>query len=216
MRLGRISTGAMVFSAYLRRYALISLAVLLVMSCAPTHPVTEAVCVSPCRDPFRDSRVLVWSSHSAVEQLLLDWARDHEAQVVDAAQVQETIQQHHLRLEPKPGLEEELRHLGRLVGADRILVGAIVPDSHPLYVMYSGYTEGHPRVTTLFDPTVTVRSLGVDRPIVYWSVTAKGPSPTFALEPTVTDLTQTALRRVSCEADYESQWTDEAGCVKKQ
>ena len=60
-----------------------------------------------------------------------------------------------------------------------------------------------------------MRSLGVDRPIVYWSVTAKGPSPTFALEPTVTDLTQTALRRVSCEADYESQWTDEAGCVKK-
>jgi hypothetical protein len=160
--------------------------------------------------------VLVWSSHPTVEQLLLDWARDHEAQVVDPAEVQDAIREHHLRLERKPGLEEELRYLGRLVGADRILVAAVMPQSHPLYVMYSGYTEGHPRVTTLFDPTVTVRSLWVDSPTVHWSVTATGPSPTFALEPTVTDLTQAALRRASCEADDESQWADATGCVKKQ
>ena len=81
--------------------------------------------------------------------------------------------------------------------------------------MYSGYKEGHPRVTTLFDPTVTVRSLRVDPPTVDWSVTVTGPSPTFSLEPTVADLTRTALRRVSCEADQESQWTDETGCVMK-
>jgi hypothetical protein len=208
--------GAMVFLSYPILYALAPLAVLLFMSCAPTHPVTEAVCVTMCRDTFRDTRVLVWSSDPAIEQLLLVWAREQEAHVVDPAQVQDAIRQHRLILEPKPGLEEELRYLGRLVGADRILVAAVMPQSHPLYVMYSGYTEGHPRVTTLFDPTVTVRSLMVNRPTVYWSVTAMGPTPTFALEPTVTDLTQTALRRASCEADFESQWTDATGCVKKQ
>lgn len=206
----------MVSLSYPIRDALTPLAVLLFMSCAPSHPITEAVCVTMCRDTFRDSRVLVWSSDPAVELLLLEWARDQEAHVVDPAQVQETIRQHHLMLKPKPGLEEKLRYLGRLVGANRILVAAVLPQSHPSYVMYSGYTEGHPRVTTLFDPTVTVRSLMVDRPTVYWSVTAMGPTPTFALEPTVTDLTQTALRRASCEADFETQWTDATGCVKKQ
>lgn len=206
----------MVSLSYRVRFALASLAVPLVVSCAPTHPITDAVCVTACRDTFRDARVLVWSSVPAVEQLLLDWVRDQEAQVVDPAQVQDAIRQYHLILESKPGLEEELRHLGRLVGADRILIATVMPQSHPLNVMYSGYTEGHPRVSTLFDPVVTVRSLMVDRPTVYWSVTATGPAPTFALEPTVTDLTQTALHRASCEADDESQWSDETGCVKKQ
>jgi hypothetical protein len=216
MLLGAESKRAMVSLSYPIRYLLASLAVLFVMSCAPTHPITDAVCVTVCRETIRDARVLVWSSDPAVEQLLLDWVRDQEAHVVDSAQVQDVIRHHHLLLEPKPGLEEELRRLGRLVGADRILVATVMPQSHPVYVMYSGYTEGHPRVSTLFDPVVTVRSLMVDRPTVYWSVTAMGPAPTFALEPTVTDLTQTALRRVSCEADYESQWTDATGCVKKQ
>jgi hypothetical protein len=91
-----------------------------------------------------------------------------------------------------------------------------MPRSYPLTAMYSGYKEGHPRVTTLFDPMVTVRSLRVDAPMVEWSVTATGSAPTFSLEPTVADLIRTALRRVGCEADQESQWTDETGCVTKQ
>jgi hypothetical protein len=205
-----------VSSSYPTQYLLPFLAVVFLPSCAPTHPVTEAVCATPCRDSVHDVRVVVWSHEPAIEEVLLDWARNREAQVVDPDHVQETIRQNHLDLDLKPGLEDELRHLGRLLTADRLLVGIVMRDSRPLYVMYSGYTEGHPRVTTVFDPTVTVRSLGVDPPIVYWSVTAKGPAPTFSLEPTARDLTQTALRRVTCEADQENQWTDEKGCVKKQ
>lgn len=192
------------------------LAVLLLSSCAPTHPMTEAVCATPCRDFIRENRVVVWSHEPAMEEVLLNWARNREVQVVDPDRVQETIRQHHLDLDLKPGLEDELRHLGRLLAADRLLVGIVMRDSRPLYWQYSGYTEGYPGVTTIFDPTVTVRSLDVDRPIVYWSVTAKGPAPTFSLEPTARDLTETALSRVTCETDEESQWTDEAGCLKKQ
>jgi len=192
------------------------MAVLLLPSCAPAHPITEAVCVVPCRDCFRDEKVLVWSHDPTVDQLLLDWVRTHDDQVVDPDQVQEAIRQHQLRLEPKPGVEDLHRNLGRLLAANRVLVATVIPRSHALHVMYSGYKEGHPRVTTLFDPIVTVCSLGVDPPIVFWSVTVTGPSPTFALEPTVGDLTQTALQRATCEADSERQWTDETGCVTKQ
>lgn len=197
------------------QYLLPCLTIAFLPGCAPTHPITEAVCATPCRDAVRNKRVVVWSHEPAIEQVLLDWARGREAQVTDPDRVQETIHQNHLDLDLKPGIEEELRHLGRLLAADRLLVGVVVRDSHSLYWLYSGYKEGHPSVTTLFDPTVTVRSLDVARPIVYWSVTAKGPAPTFSLEPTAHDLTQTVLKRAACEIDDESQWTDEVGCLKK-
>jgi hypothetical protein len=103
------------------------------------------------------------------------------------------------------------------VGANRVVFAMVMRRSHVLNRMYSGYKEGYPGIySTLFDPTVTVRSLGVDRPTIYWSVTATGTSPTFFAEPSVTVLTQTALRRASCEADPETQWTDESGCARKQ
>jgi len=197
-------------------YALVSLAVLLLMSCASTHPITEAVCVSQCLDSLDHERVLIWSNYPEVEPLLLGWVREHNAQVIESVVVEDAILRHHLVLEPEPGVEDMLRHLGRLVGADRVLSAMVMLQSHALNRMYSGYKEGYPRAySTIFDPTVTVRSFGVERPTIYWSVTATGTSPAFFAEPSVTELTQTALHRASCEADPETQWTDDAGCVRK-
>ena len=198
------------------RYALASLTVLLLMSCAPTHPITEAVCVSQCLDSLDQARVLIWSNYPEAEPLLLEWVREHNAQVIEPVVVQEAILRHHLLLEPEPGVEDMLRHLGRLVGANRVLFATVMPQSHALNRMYSGYKQGYPRVySTLFDPTVRVRCFGVDRSTLYWSVTATGTSPTFFAEPSVTELTQTALHRASCEADSGTQWTDDTGCVSK-
>jgi hypothetical protein len=186
--------------------------VLLFLGCAPTRPITEAVCVSQCLDSWEHSRVLVWSNDPKVEPLLADWARKQDAEVIEPAIVQDAIRRHHVVIEPEPGVENVLRDLGRLVGANRVLFAAVIRQSRPLTIMYSGYKEGHPRVTTLFDPIVTVRSLAVDAPITHWSVSATGASSTFVLDPTVADLTQTALRRASCEADRLTHRTDESGC----
>ena len=201
------------FLSYPIRYALASLTGLLFMSCVPNHPITEAVCVSQCLDSLDHARVLVWSNDPKVESLLFDWAGEQGAQAIEPAAVHDAILRHHVVLEAKPGVEDVLRHLAGLMGADRVLFATVMLQSHPLTQMYSGYKEGHPRVTTVFDPTVTVRSLGVVRPTTYWSVTVTGAAPTFFREPTVSDLTQTALRRATCEADPATQWTDETGCV---
>jgi hypothetical protein len=211
------SKGEMVSLSYPIPYALASLAVLLLMSCTPTHPITEAVCVSQCLDSLDHERVLIWSNDREVEPLLLGWVREHDAQVIEPVVVQDAIVRHHLVLEPEPGLEDVLRHLGNQVGADRVLIATVRRQSHVLNRMYSGYKEGYPwRYSTLFDLAVTVRSLGVNRPTIYWSVTATGTSPTFIADPSATELlTQTALRRASCEADPETQWTDDTGCVRK-
>jgi len=160
--------------------------------------------------------MLVWSPNPTAERLLLDWAREQEAQAIDSSSVQAALEEQHIVLNADSETEQKLRGLGRILGADRILVASVLTQSHPLYVLYSGYKEGHPRVTTLFDPVVTVRSFGVDGSTVYWNVTARGQAPSFVLEPAVTDLTQAALRRITCEADIENQWIDGSGCSRKQ
>jgi hypothetical protein len=193
----------------------IVLALSSVAACAPAHPVTDASCVSICRDALADGRVLVWGADPSIQRVLVGWAQERGAQVIDADEVHDAMTLH--RLVPEPGQDPDLtlQRLGRLLSADRVLVGTVVRDSHPLTIMYAGYKEGHPRITTVFDPTVTVRSFGVDRPTLYWRVTAKGPAPTFFFESTVTDLAQTALQRVTCEADPENQWADDKGCIRK-
>ena len=113
------------------RYFLSSLVVSLLPGCAPVHPITETVCISGCGDTFRHRLVLVWSHEPAVEELLFDWVRGQDAQAVDPIQVQDAIREHHLILELKPGVEEVLRHLGRLFGADRVLAATGMPRSRP-------------------------------------------------------------------------------------
>ena len=157
--------------------------------------------------------MLVWSADSTAQRLLMDWVQQGGAQMIDPVQVHEAMRA--ALMTPSVDHDHLLRQVGGRLGADRILVASVVRDSHPLTIMYAGYKEGHARVTTVFDPTVTVRSFPVDRPVMYWTVTAKGPAPTFFLETTVADLTQVALHRVTCEADPDSQWQDERGCISK-
>ena len=186
-----------------------------VAACAPAHPVTDASCVSVCRDALTEGRVLVWSADPSIQRLLGGWAQERGAHIINGDEVQEAMTRSRLVPEPVHDPDVTLQRLGCLLGADRVLVGTVIGDSHPLTIMYAGYKEGHPRVTTVFDPTVTLRSFGVDPLVVYWSVTAKGPAPTFFFESTVNDLAQTALQRVTCEADPENQWTDDRGCTRK-
>ena len=99
-----------------------SVTMLLLASCAPTHPTSEAVCMSECGDSFSHARVVVWSHDPTVEQLLLDWVRTHDAQIVDPDQVRETIRQHQLSLELKPGGPGSIQQFGshRMVTRSRL------------------------------------------------------------------------------------------------
>jgi hypothetical protein len=121
----------------------------------------------------------------------------------------------YLEARPEQEIERSSRQLARAAGANRVLVGIVERRSYPVYNLYSGYKEGHPRVTTLFDPTVTLRSINADDGTTQWSVTAKGGSTSFVYDPLVTELTETALERAACEADTNTRWTDERRCIQK-
>jgi hypothetical protein len=193
-------------------------AILLVLStfagCSP-HPITDAVCVSQCLDTWEDARVLIWTNESKLEPLLADWVRKHGGQVIDSEIVGDAIRRNSLMEQSAREIEQWLQQLGRMAGANRVLAAMVERHSYPLYNLYSGYKEGHPRVTTLFDPTVTIRSLSVVDATTQWSVTARGGSTSFVYDIAVTELAETALERAACEANPNTRWKDERGCIEK-
>lgn len=180
-----------------------------------TPPITDAVCVSQCLDTWARSRVLIWTNEPRIEPLLVEWVRKQGGQVVDSIIVTDPMNENYLAAQPAKEVEQSLRQLGRNVGATRILVGSVERRSYPLYNLYSGYKEGHPRVTTVFDPTVTILSMNVADESTQWRVTAKGGSTSFTYDSSVTELATTALERAACEANFNMRWTNEHGCVEK-
>ena len=133
--------------------------------------------------------------------------------MIDATVARDAMTREYLENQPLPAVEHVLQHFGRTVGANRILSATVERRSYPLYNLYSGYKEGHPRVTTVFDPTVTIRNMNVDDGMTRWTVTAKGGSSSFVYDPAVTELAQTALERAACEANPHTHWTDERRCT---
>jgi hypothetical protein len=177
------------------------------------HPITDAVCVTECLAAWDKVRVLVWSNEPAIEPLLVKWVQNQGGEVIDPAIVRESMRRNDELMGPAKAVEGSLRELGRIVGANKVLAAAVDRRSYPLYYLYSGYKEGHPRVTTVFDPTVTIRSMNVADNTTQWSVTAKGASTSFVYDPAVTELVETALERAACEANQHGRWTDDRGCT---
>ena len=192
---------------------LVLLLSLVVAAGCSAHPITNAVCVSECLAAWDNVRVLVWSNEPAIEPLLVKWVQDQGGEVIDSTIVRDSMSRNGQLMEPSMQVERWLRELGRIVGANKILAAAVERRSYPLYYLYSGYTEGHPRVTTVFDPTVTIRSMNVADDMTQWSVTARGASTSFVYDPAVTELAETALQRAACEANPDTHWTDERRCT---
>ena len=188
---------------------------LLTFAGCSAHPITDAVCVSQCLDSLDTARVLVWTNEAKIQPLLIAWVRKQGGEVIDSVIAQDTMGAGYLEARSEQEIERSLRQLARAAGANRVLVGFVERRSYPVYNLYSGYKEGHPRVTTLFDPTVTLRSINVDEGTIQWSVTAKGGSTSFVYDPLVTELTETALERAACEADINTRWTDARRCIPK-
>lgn len=182
--------------------------------CASTHPITEGVCVSPCLDSWNHAQALVWTNEPKIYPLLVQWVEQQGGTIIDPARVEEAAGRYHIRVEAISG-QETLQQLAGVVGANRVLWAVVDRHSYPLYNYYSGYKEGHPRETTLFDPRVTVRSFSVPDAKTQWSVSAIGASTSFVYEPAVTDIVQVVLQRASCDTNPDMHWTDEKGCMSK-
>ena len=192
----------------------IVLAVLL--GCAPTHPITSGFVAPTNQNTPGLTRVVVWSSDPKLEPILLSWVQDHGGTVIDPSRVQEVVTQEHITLSPSPTVEQDLVRVARLVGAEQVLVAAVTMESHPVTWMYAGHKEGGERVNTLYDPSVTVRSLNGKTGEIRWTVSASGQGPVFVPARAIIELTETALKRATCETEPGHEWQDDSGCIDKQ
>jgi hypothetical protein len=168
--------------------------------------------VDPCYDPVGEGQVLIWSSEPEIVTTLANWAKRHNLTVVEHPDAREPVWDR--RREPVIPSDEVLRDLAKSYGAQRVLVGTAEKNAHPLTYRYAGYSEGPPWLTTVYDPTITIRSLGSREPVVYWTVVAGGSAPTFFWGRNLGDIVEAALEQVEARSQADVQ--EKASCSISQ
>ena len=169
-------------------------------ACATTGaaPVLQDLAVDPCYDPIGEGRVLVWGSEPEIATALTNWASRHDLTVERHPDAPEPVRDR--PRQPMIPTDDVLRNLAKSHGAQRVLVATAEKNARPLTYRYAGYSEGPPWLTTVYDPTITIRSLGVSEPIVYWTVIARGPATTFSWGRGLEEISNAALQQVESRA----------------
>jgi hypothetical protein len=169
--------------------------------CATTgaHAIIKDLAVDPCYDPIGQGRVLIWSSEPEMASALEDWAKRHGLIVVNRVDGREPVWDRQRQVTIPA--DEVLRNLAKSHGAQRILVAAAEKNAHPLSYRYAGYSEGPPWLTTVYDPTITIRSLDGSGPTVYWTVIAHGSAPTFSWGRGLGEVVEASLQQVERRAE---------------
>jgi hypothetical protein len=172
------------------------------------NAILKALAVDPCYDPIGEGRVLIWSSEPEIATALEEWAKRHDLTVVEHPDMREPVwDRRRQRVIPA---DDVLRDLAKSYGAQRVLIATAEKNAHPLYYRYAGYSEGPPSLTTIYDPTITIRSLGSHEAIVYWTAIAGDSSTTFFWGRGLGEIVDAALHQV--EARGEANGREKKSC----
>jgi hypothetical protein len=174
--------------------------------------ILQDLAVDPCYDPIGEGQVFIWSSEPGIATTLAKWANRHNLTVVEHPDAGKPIWDR--QRQPVIPADDVLRDLAKSYGAQRVFVATAEKNAHPLTYRYAGYREGPPWLTTVYDPTITIRGLGAREPIVYWTVIAGGPAPTFFWGRSLGEIVEAALEQV--EARGEANVQDKLNCSISQ
>ena len=101
---------------------------------------------------------LLGNSEPAMDSALEKRAKRHELVVVKPANSREPVW--NWQRQPMIPADEVLWNLAKRHGAQRVPVATAEKNARPLSYRYAGYSEGPPWLTTVYDPTIPIRSLG--------------------------------------------------------
>jgi hypothetical protein len=188
---------------------------LVLAACTTTgsDAMLKELAVDPCYDPVGEGRVLIWSSEPEITTTLAKWATRHELTVVEHPDAREPVWDR--QRQPMVPTDDVLRDLAKGYGAQRILVATAEKNAHPLTYRYAGYSEGPAWLTTVYDPAITIRSLGSGEPLVYWTVIAGGPAPTFFWGRSLGEIVEAALQQVEARGEANVQATESCSIREK-
>lgn len=167
-------------------------------------------------------RFVVWSEHPGVASAITETLQKAGHTVVERSRLQEVFDEQKIRLTHTPDDGPNVLHVGRLIGADRVVLTDVT--IRPEVVGQAGSSGSAGGSRTVYHTTVAVRSVSVESGEVQWSGTAQPRMPLSNPDVAVIYLAQWAMARATCPVEEEGyEWkepdetvTTKVGCIKKE
>lgn len=189
---------------------------------APIYPMATG-----SHEPLTDEQVkqgaqnrhtfVIWGQPPSAVAVLVTEIQKGGHKVVERSRVQELLNEQRFRLTNTPDSEADLLRVGRLIGADRIIfVETTQSSSTASSAYYHPQYGGGMNSQTLYNVSVSVRSVNVENGEIRWNGTAWYPSPINNPDQGVAFLTMTALHRAICPLERSYTWSNKYGCRQSE
>jgi Curli production assembly/transport component CsgG len=184
--------------------------------CANVYPVsTGSHAKFEPVNPDKPPRAVVWGNHPAVVDAATRTMQEMNVQVVERARLKEILNEQKVRLTNTSDDEAELVKVGRLLGADQIVFADATVNSKEMQRVVDSY-GGLSQAETVYQLSVSVRSVSIETGELRWSGTATYPKPVTNPDEGLNDLTRHAMSHAVCPLENGYTWDEQAGCRKPQ
>jgi hypothetical protein len=163
---------------------------------------------------------VVWGNHPTTVNAIIGWVLQRGHTVVERARLQEVFNEQKIRLTHTPDDDADILHVGKLLGAERIIFAEVTMKSDVVSQTYVGPYGGGGWSETVYHLSVAVRGVNVETGEVTWTGAAHYPEPVTNPDQGVFVLATAAMGRALCRVEADYEWKemsafDESGCIKK-
>ena len=140
---------------------------------------------------------------------------------MERTRLQQIFKEQEIRLTHTSDDDAQILRVGKLVGADRVVFGEHTISSNVVSRSSFNVYGGGSRSETVYNVSVSVRSVDVETGEIRWSGSALYPSPINNPESAISYLTQAAVARANCLIEMGYEWkelsaSEKGGCLKKE
>jgi curli biogenesis system outer membrane secretion channel CsgG len=164
-------------------------------------------------NPDTPPKAVVWGNHPVVVDTATQTMQDMKVQVVDRSRLKDVLNEQKVRLINTSDDQADLLKVGRLLGADQIVLADATVHSKEIQRTVDSY-GGNTKTETVYQLSVSVRNLSVETGEVRWSGTATYPTTVTNSDQGLVDLTRHAISHAVCPLENGYTWDEQAGCQK--
>jgi hypothetical protein len=192
----------------------LALTVMFSTGCTNVYPVSTGShsMLGPV-NPDTPPKAVVWGNHPVVVDTATQTMQDMKVQVVDRSRLKDVLNEHKVRLTNTSDDQADLLKVGRLLGADQIVLADATVHSKEIQKTVDSY-GGNTKTETVYQLSVSVRNLSVETGEVRWSGTATYHTTVTNPDEGLIDLTRHAISHAVCPLENGYTWDEQAGCQK--
>lgn len=178
-----------------RPCAMLILSLALLIGCAEGEYVVEGFHAAL---PSARTRIVVWGEHPGAVNIAMSWLQERGLAIVERARLDQVLKEQMIQLTHTRDDQGEILRIGQIAGASMI-VFVELSGSSKIRGEYLGVAGGMGSVGTVYDVTVSIRSINLETSEVVWAGSAKYPRSISHLENAIGNLTKVALERAWCD-----------------